>query len=220
MATPYTTMNTRLGPVAFLLAIVLAAPACAYDYPLSPEAVREAYFFGRSSDGGKVMEFLGRYMHRFPSENRKVSPGIIELRTPYERIVKKSRDDQVNYSAQQAAIDYAAQANTVEVIVYFGFYNDDANTAELYKDNQGHILDRRENFWRDYKFRVTQEKVIEPKKVEGTPRYSSRGRGLSGANVRLELDTNALTASKLRVEVISLDGKTTATADFVLDQLK
>jgi hypothetical protein len=191
----------------------------AYDYPLSPEAVREAYYFGRSSDRGKVAEFLGQYVRVFPSQNRNTLVGRIELRTPYQRVVQRSWDNQADYSAQLAESDYAAQSDMVEVRFYLVFDNSHPSPSDLYSDSEGKVRDHRENFWREYRFRVTQEHVIEQRKLEGTPRYDCCGGGLSGALVRLELDASALAPRRTGVEAIAPDGRTTST-DFALDQLK
>jgi hypothetical protein len=196
-----------------------ALSTTAYDYPLSPEAVREAYHFGRSSDRGKVAEFLGQYTRVFPSQERSTLVGRIELRTPYQRVVQRSMDNQADYSAQQAEKDYAAQSGVVEVRFYVVFDNSHPSPSDLYSDSEGHVRDHREDFWRDYRFRVTQERVIEPTKLEGTPRYDCCGGGLSGALVRLEINTSALAPRRTRVEAIAPDGRTTST-DFALDQLK
>jgi hypothetical protein len=214
-----TTFNIGFRLSAFLLTVILASPVHAYNYPLSPEAVREAYFFGRSSDSGKVAEFLGEYIRVFHSQNGNTFPGRIELRTPYQRVVQRSWEIQAAYSAQQAEIDYAAQVDTVEVRVYLVFDNSLPGSSNLYTDSDGRVRDHRENFWRDYRFRVTQEHLIEPRKLEGTPRYTCCGEGLSGARVRLEFNASTLTPGRTRVEVMAPDGRK-ITADFALDQLK
>ncbi len=205
--------------VAVVLGLLLALPAGAYDFPLSPEAVREAYFFGKSSDRGKVAKFLGDYIRVFHSQDASSFPGIIELRTPYQRVVKRSWENQADYNAQQAESDYAEQTDTLEVWVYLVFDNSHPGPSDLYTDGDGRVRDHRENFWREYRIHVTQEHVIEPRKLGGTPTYDCCGGGLSGARVRLEFDASSLAPRETRIEVIAPDGRKIA-ADFALDQLK
>jgi hypothetical protein len=94
-----------------------------------------------------------------------------------------------------------------------------AGPADLYSDSQGRVLDRRENFWRKYRFRVTQEHMMEPRKIEGKPLYSRRGRGLAGAEVSLDFDASEFRPREAQVEVIASDGQSVV-AKFPLDQLK
>jgi len=212
-------MKFRPDAICFLAILTFGTVAVAYDFPLSSQAVREAYFFGQSSDRGKVAKFLGEYVRTFPSDKSNPSVGRIELRTPYQRVVKQSWDRQSNYSAQQAEADYAAQSSVVEVRVYLGFDNSEPSAADLYSDSEGHIRDHREDFWRRYEFRVTQDRALEPLNVVGVPRYSCCGEGLSGALVRLDFDSSTLLARAMRVAVIASNGRKTV-ADFALDKLK
>jgi hypothetical protein len=48
-----------------LLILCCVTSINAYEYPLLSETIRQAYFFDRSSDGGKVLEFLGQYIRLF-----------------------------------------------------------------------------------------------------------------------------------------------------------
>ncbi len=152
--------NARFVLRVFLLNVALAASVCAYDYPLSSTAIREAYFFGRSADRAKVAEFLAQYVRRFQPQKAVPGVGLIELRTPYEEAVLRSSENQtIGYSAQQAQVDYDAQPGLVNVQVFLFVGTGDPSSSNLYSDRQGRILDRRENFWREFKFRVIQERL-------------------------------------------------------------
>lgn len=85
------------------------------------------------------------------------------------------------------------------------------------KDRKGRILDHREDFWRQFQFRVTQERMIEPKKIVGQPLYGRRG--LGGVQVDLQFDGRQFTSRQMQVEIIAPGGQTTL-AEFALDQLK
>jgi len=197
----------------------IGAECCAFDWPLSPEAVREAYFFGKGSDRAKVAKFLGQYEQMPLAQDKNLFAGRIELHTPYQRVVQRAWESVSNYSAQQAQIDFASQSDIVKVRVFLYLPAGGPAPSDFYSDSHGRILDRRENFWREFQFRITQEHVIEPKKIAGEPVYSRRGRGLSGAAVDLDLDASELTPNKLMIEVISPDHRT-ATTQFDLERLK
>jgi hypothetical protein len=193
--------SSILALICSILFSIASQSAIAFIYPLQPESVREAYFLGRS-DRAKVAEFLGKYTRTF--QPRSGGVGRIELQTPYEQIVLRSWENQTGYSAQQAQIDYAVQPGiVVRVFLYLGWS----------------VLDRRENFWRDFQFRVTQERAIEPNKVESKPIYSRRGRGLSGAVVSLEFDAAQFVSGGTKVEVTAPDQQI-AVGEFNLDKLK
>jgi hypothetical protein len=210
--------KNRSVAVVLILCSMASQSAIAFIYPLQPESVREAYFFGRSTDRAKVAEFLGQYTQRFQPRNGGPNVGEIELRTPYEQVVLRSWESQTGYSAQQAQIDYAAQPGImVRVFLYVGATG--AGRTDLYSDSKGRVLDRRENFWQEFRFRVKQEHVIEPSKLEGTPIYSRRGKGLSGAEVWLEFDAAEFGSGMTRVEVTTPDQQSVV-AEFNLDRLK
>jgi hypothetical protein len=210
------------GLVSVAVTLCLLAPlsATAFIYPLQPESVREAYFFGRSTDREKVAAFLGQYTFRFQLGNGKPNVGYIELRTPFEQVVMRSSENQtIGYSAQQAQIDYDAQPGLIAVRVVLYVSGGGQGRADLYSDSKGRVLDRRENFWREFRFRVTQEHVIEPTKLEGKPIYSHRGKGLSGAEVWLEFDASQFSSGMASVEVTAPDQQAVV-AEFNLDKLK
>jgi len=211
--------GNRFVAAALILCFMAARNVIALIEPLPPESVREAYFFGRSSDRAKIMEFLGQYTRRFELRSGGPNVGTIELRTPYQQVVLRSWERQADYSAQRAQIDYAAQSGLIQVRVYVFLDGVKAGPPDLYSDSQGRVLDRRENFWREYRFRVTQEHPMEPRKIEGKPLYSPRGRGLAGAEVSLDFDARGFAPREAQVEVIAPDGQAVA-AKFPLDQLK
>jgi hypothetical protein len=204
-------VNWVLRLIFSILTFGIGAECCTFDWPLSLEAVREAYFFGRGTDRAKVAEFLGQYVRVTQPQDRNSLVGRIELHTPYQRVVQRSWETVSNYSAQQAQIDFASQSDIVKVRIFLYLAAGGPAPSDLYSDSHGHIRDRRENFWHEFQFRVTQEHVIDPKKIVGQPLYGRRGQGLSGAAVDLELDASELTPNGMMIEVISPDHRTMTT---------
>ena len=221
MQRPAPFLQNRLAALlAILVSLIFALRTLALEYPLSPQEVRQAYFFGRSSDRGKVSEFLGQYIRVFPPPPEESSfVGRIELCTPYQRVVERSWENWADYSAQQAQTDYAKQAGILVLRLYLYAGAGRPGPADLYLGSTGRVLDRRENFWRDFQFRFAQDHVIQPKKVVSRPLYGRRGQGLSGAEVELEFDANDFAPSEMRIEIVAPQGRTTTT-DFDLYQLK
>jgi hypothetical protein len=133
-------------------------------------------------------------------------------------VVRSFEHRTTGYSAPQAQVDYASHPQLlVRVFIFVG--TTDARSTNLYTDARGRILDRRENFWRAFGFRVLQDHIIQPKKLIGTPVYGQRGRGLQGADVRLEFDAADFASMETLVEVAAPDGRKSS-AKFALDSLR
>ncbi|HXY25033.1 MAG TPA: hypothetical protein VEI73_10310 [Candidatus Acidoferrum sp.] len=107
----------------------------------------------------------------------------------------------------------------IDIRVYLVFDNSHPDPTQLYTDREGRVLDHRENFWRDYQFRVLQEKTITPREINATTKYGCCGGGLLGVIVDLKFDAEEVAARATKVEVVAPDGQT-STAVFALDQLK
>jgi len=98
------TLNARFRPFAFLLALFLALPATAYEFPLSPTAIRQAYFLGiRQPSLGAT--FLPEYSHKVPSLKAGAFTSEVRIETPFTDVaVYSSRA--IGCSAQDAVKDF------------------------------------------------------------------------------------------------------------------
>jgi hypothetical protein len=92
--------NAGLNVVTPLLAALLAVPGFAYDYPLSPEAIREAYFLG-TRQGGLGAAFLGQYVRSIPELKQGTCTSEARIGTPFLQVADYA-SKAVNYSAQDA----------------------------------------------------------------------------------------------------------------------
>jgi hypothetical protein len=202
-----------------VLALLFAQPVVSIDSPFSPESVREAYFFGQSSDRGKVGKFLDQYRRTFTLTEKLTSVGTIEILTPFQQVVRRSFLKPMGYSAQQAQRDYGEIGDAVRVRVYITFNNHNPDPAQLYSDREGHVMDHRENFWHDYRFHVTEMKEIQPNEIKATSKYGCCGEGLMGVIVDLEFPADKLPQTEIHVEVIAPDGQATD-AHFELNRLR
>ncbi len=191
--------------VAFVL--VLALSTAAYDFPLSNQEVREAYFLGQRRDDSTA-KFLTPYFKRLPATKAPWQVAEIEVRTPYQQVVLRSRQSLPGYSAQQAWEEYRKRVPQVVVRIYLA-------TAITQ-------LVVREDAWRQFKFRVEQGKEIWPAVITGWPVYFFAEQGLPrlvGAEVYLELDAAKISSGPLRVEASSPDGQVSS-VEFDLSRLR
>ncbi len=91
---------------SLLLTSALLAPASsAFDAPLSPEAVRDAYFLGQHNDQS-TFSFFSKYIRTLSAPDKGPYIAEVEFYTPYTQVVEASRRRTGSYSAQQGELDY------------------------------------------------------------------------------------------------------------------
>jgi hypothetical protein len=124
----------RWGLPILLLALTIAQTARAYSYPLSPEAIREAYFLGKG-DPDKRARFFEKYTQFYPDPNSVQQVGMIEFETPYVLIAEGVSQSVANYFAQDAEQDYLGKPAICRVLVqvYYG-WGSAAPTARFQTD--------------------------------------------------------------------------------------
>ncbi len=215
-----------LGAVVASLGLLAAQGAAGYEHSLDDRSVREAYFLGRTTDTEKLKKFLGQYVRRFPVPVKGPHVAEIEFRTPYEQVVLRSSQKSVGYSAQQAQKDYAEQPDLVVVRVLIHLTPTYAGFITNPSYGKGQAVERPEDFWQEFQFRVGQDHTIAPKRMSGRPGYNSGTRGpyrvvgaLQGAEVPLEFSAQQFSSRTARVEVIPPEGRTVE-AEFDLALLK
>lgn len=111
----------RSGLSILLPAIIIAPSAGAYDYPLSSETIREAYFLG-SGDPNKRIEYFEKYTKRYPIAKSGPYVASMIFETPYVLIAERVSQSLSNYFAQDAEKDYLGKpaACRVRAEIYFG----------------------------------------------------------------------------------------------------
>jgi hypothetical protein len=198
--------TTRNVVSALCAALMLAGALPAYDYPLTQEAVREAYFIGQRHDQS-TRDLLAKYVKRLPPSKTPWQVTEVEVRTPYQQVVLRAQQA-LNYSAQRAWEDYRKSDPRVIVRLYML-----APVAKVLTD---------ENEWRSFRYRVEQTKEIAPLSVHGWPVYSVGNHGMStviGAEVHLELPLAEVSSAPLRVEV-KFPSAQVASATFDLSRVR
>lgn len=186
-------------------------------YPLQESQVREAYFLG-SEHGKKAAEFLGQYVRGYPQPAKGPWVYRIELRTPYEEVVRRAWEKTVGYSAQQARKEYYARPNVVTIRVLISFAATYGSTLSPI-GKTGQPIRQSEDFRREFPVQVTQTRPVEPSTVGATPIYSKRRGGVSGVDMLLEFGAEQFAPTVTHVEVATRDGQTVQ-AQFDLQKLK
>jgi hypothetical protein len=210
--------------------------ASAFDTPLSDSAVREAYFLGQRHDD-KTRATLEQYSRHLPAPEKGPHIAEVQLYTPFAQVVQQSWEQISSSSAQQAALNFHRQKETIQVrvlILLTPTYSFTIASQESGK-KQGFQF-RSNDFWKDFSFSLRQrDKEIEPLSVLGEPQYQNQKNGpegapmngqsdprhavLSGARVVLEYETAAVASDDAQIEVVTPDGQH-VTATFDLSHLR
>lgn len=90
--------------LACAFSLLLAAPLLAYDYPLSQEAIRDAYTLG-SRQASLGADFLSSYTHTVPDLGVGDYTSSISIDTPFTQVAVHS-SKKLNYSAQDAVQEF------------------------------------------------------------------------------------------------------------------
>jgi len=208
--------SARIPSAILALGLLTAQVSAAYENPLDPISVREAYFLGQRNDD-KLAEFLAQYVKRLPLPKQGPHIAEIELRTPYEQVVVRSHQHSMGYSAQQAEKDYRAQSDLIVLRVQINLTA--TYSGYSVQTTPGSAQPRPEDFWRDFSIRLIQDKPITPKKITGRPLYRGRLRPYSGVDVELEFETVQISSGPVRVEVLTPEGQS-VDVEFDLEKLR
>jgi hypothetical protein len=101
----------RSGPVVllalFIVVLLIAFPALAYQYPLSSSDIRNAYLLGYAKDQNTT-SFFAPYARQFPTPESGPYISTITLKTPYEQLVELGQSA-LNADVQGAEEEYATR---------------------------------------------------------------------------------------------------------------
>jgi hypothetical protein len=209
--------NTRFGLSALFVVFVIALPAMAYEFPLSADAIREAYFLG-SGQKGKDSDFYSQYSHSL-GEPKKDPPGsIVTIDTPYLQIAEHSRETS-NYHSQDARRDFFEKPAEFRLFldVYYKPVDQTATTAtkaQSDSSDSGKVL----------KIKLIQhEKEISWRTVESWPFYPFHNAKTSverdGEHREIACDAALIDSSVLTIKIDTPDGQQFKT-DFDLREIK
>jgi hypothetical protein len=202
----------RLRALILLLPLAIAQPALAFDYPLSPEAIREAYFLAKENPDRR-QAFFEKYRHSLPVPKSGADVALIEVETPYACVVDAIAHAPLNDHAPDAEQEYLGKPGEfrVHVEIYFtATYPKATDTAASLGD-----------FWRDFTVRLKQDAEIPSRSVQGQPIYSEDTlSGYIGATIDVNYDVKKIDPGSLTtIEVDTPDGQQVEST-FNLDSLK
>jgi len=192
-----------------LLAVLVAQPAFAYNSPLSPEAIREAYFLGKE-DANKRADFISKYTLQLPAPKKGVDVGAIEFETPFVMIANRVARSVSNYFAPDAEQDYLGKPEIcrVRVFIYFCY------------DNLGVIYGTGPQMDFAVKLRQRDKEILSQAHALVPIVWDGPGSGAAGMELDLDYDADKIDSSApADVEVLTPDGQEIH-ATFDLDSLR
>jgi hypothetical protein len=203
-------MIPRWELLIFLLVVLVAQPVAAFDYPLSSESIRQAYFLG-SGDPDKRALFFEKYIKRYPVPQSGIYVGLIEFETPYVQVAERIAQNVSSYHAPDAEQEFLGKPATcrVRVEIYWGYNNAAAITG---RGNHEQL---------DYSVRLKQKDKEIPLKSKWSQTLVA---GYSapidvGIEFDSEYEADNVESAPATVEVVGPDGKA-LTETFDLDGLR
>lgn len=193
---------------SFLLTLALALPSVAYEYPLSSETIRDAYFLGKGS-GSAGADFLAEYAHTLPKLKIGAYTSVVRLETPYTQIAEHARET-LNYDSQDAVKDFLDKPAVFRVFLDICFRYPDSSVRT---SDAGKI-----------RIKMSQDdKEIVPKSVERSQYYPFQDSGAFipsiGEHVEMDFDADKIESSPLVIEMDTPNGRHAETT-FDLSALK
>jgi len=201
---PPNPMRARFQLAALSAALLLALPARSYDYPLSAEAIRDAYTLGTRQDGSAT-DFLAKYSRPIPELRVGDYVSAVRIETPFVQVFDHSTKT-MNYSAQDAYKDFYGKP------LIFRMYLDICYEVDAPPDA--------------VEIKVTQDKKeIVPSSFQGSSFYPAAdaynyARVPSiGEQLALEFKPGSINSATLKIEIDTPDGQH-AEATFDLTSLR
>jgi hypothetical protein len=209
--------------IALAIALIVQE-SNAYEAPLAPSALHDAYVLGQRNDQSTA-EFLEPYAKQITGNVDGGTPHLsqIEVLTPFSQVVDESRQKMSGgFSEQQALASYHKRGDTIVIrvsLVLPAAYPEKERGAQApavsHDPNQTANL-RPENFWQKFQFAVKQNgKTVPTKSIHNKPVYSAATKNspstLDGQTVWLEYDAKNIANEPISVEVNTPDGKTAST---------
>ncbi len=183
-----------------LLAALAAQPVIGFSYPLSPEAIRDAYFLG-TGDATKRAGVFAKYTRTFPAPTAGPYVATILFETPYIAVTDEIAQRAANYHAPDAEQDFLGKPESCHVIAQVDFpYNEyDGFTVQLFQAG----------------------KKIESLSKQGTFLYTDEeGPAPVGIQMDVEYAPDEIDTDRTVTVQVAIDGGPTTRATFDLSQLR
>jgi hypothetical protein len=216
-------MTLRSRPFRFLslaaiLILPIALPAFAYVYPLSSTDIRDAYFLGRRNDSF-TQEFLAKYAQNYDQPESGPNVQQIAIDTPFTQVIAHTAGT-LNYDAPTAVQDFQGKPLPFRVHVYI-YLTPTYTIAQTSRGNS--LYPEYTEFWKDFKVKLVQDKLIKWKSFDGGFIYSNSNDGSTplpiGAHIDVSYDPEKIDAATTEIKVECPDGRI-VTANFDLAALR
>jgi len=229
------TCDARLRTARLLLAVLFCIASSdismAYEVPLTPAALHEAFILGQRNDAATAA-FLNPYVKQITENSQESHIAEIQILTPFAQVVDLSRRFTSGYSEEQAAREYHQRGDTVVIRILLmlpaAYPKPEAPANEAPAPAQQPPAPstqlQPENFWQNFRFATKQHgKTIPTRFIRNKPIYSTPTKDtpsvLDGATVWLEYDAKDVASEETVVEVTTPDSKTIG-ATFDLKKLR
>jgi hypothetical protein len=216
---------------ALLFCLNYCSTSGAYEAPLTPAAIHEAYILGQRNDQATA-NFLTPYVKEITENSQVPHIAEIEFLTPFAQVVDLSRRFTSGYREEQAAREYHQRGDTIVVRIVLmlpaAYPKPDSapneTPARPQQSPQANTALRPENFWQNFRFEMKQHgKTIPTRFIRNKPIYSTPTKDtpavLDGATVWLEYDAKDVASDDTVIEVTTPDSKT-INAAFDLKKLR
>ncbi len=217
--------------LAFLFSITNGGISSAYEVPLTPAALHEAYILGQRNDQATA-NFLNPYIKQITDNSQAAHIAEIEILTPFAQVVDLSRRFTSGYTEEQAAREYHQRGDTVVVRILLmlpaAYPKPDNSLSQTPSPPPQPPAPttalQPENFWQNFRFETKQHgKTIPTRFIHNKPIYSTPTKDtpgvLDGATVWLEYDAKDVASDETVVEVTTPESKT-INATFDLKKLR
>lgn len=212
--------HTRIQLIASTLAgaLLLTSVAFAFDFSLSDEAIRDAYFLGQRHDAS----FLSKYIKLLPPPKTGPHIASVTFLTPFAQLAQLSDHRIGSYSAQQARLDHLGQAEFVKITVEIYLTS---SYGALIPNPAGSpaLIPRPYDFWKDFRVQVYNgNQIVSPSLSGGHPLYRCGRIGRCrpmGASLDLEFPANAFTSDSATIHILPPEGEPVS-VDFDLTRLR
>jgi hypothetical protein len=188
-------MNVRPSFALFALALLVAQPAASYDYPLSPGAIRDAYFLGtRQTSLGA--DFLVQYSRVIPELQAGRFTSKATLETPFTQVAIHASKT-LGYKAQDAVREFYDKPTVVRLHLDICYKINAPENAVRIKI-------------------IQNKKEVFPESSDSSPYYPATDEYTQmpsiGEKVELEFKPNKIESSTLLIVINTPDGQHAETA--------
>jgi hypothetical protein len=196
----------------FVILMLIALPALAYQYPLSSIDIRDAFFIGNRNDDLTAALFA-KYSRTLPAPETGAHVAQIELDTPYLQIARRAKGA-LNYDSLDAVQEFQDKPMVFRVRVEFYFTATYMPLPVTHTEGIPVETPSYPDFWNDFKVRLIQDKEVRPKSTGGAaifPMWGADGYGPPpspiGGRIDVDFDPAKIDTADATVEVLTPDGQ-------------